>query len=476
MQQTLIQLRGNADKYKSLLNNARKIIYKNYPRTPLLKNDDYSPSADPKVKTLEPKSNWFDSLLKAFFNNFSPKTPLIKNDPYEEGIDFDYSQIEVDEQNEEKSNDLVINEHNSSCSNMYDLYLDADKKMKKDGYKITPKFDIQELPLLIGDTYFSFITTDISVLKRKYSNQHKLSSAIKAILDEQLKYVPVELKQKITSLSPQDKAKFIHFFKKCLIIHEMQHYKQFITMLRVYGIDETKNIMIDRIQQQKTEYINNLYKTIVPDDVPSILNNDEKLEGIKKYLINSFNLQMNSIQKAIEGDGNKKNLELFNIILAQYNLIKNSEEQEEIQDGIKIILPNLEEVYNSVAPKNPIGEKIFHELKIVFEEIMKKHMTFQKYFEYIIQESLQQVQRLENYLNTEQYQQIYDSRKEQPTTEKERQKAEIYKEAFLNYANANVDLDGYFSNPLEIEAYTVQAQAALEKLEEYNERHKGDKK
>lgn len=46
----------------------------------------------------------------------------------------------------------------------------------------------------------------------------------------------------------------------------------------------------------------------------------------------------------------------------------------------------------------------------------------------------------------------------------------------MNYANANVDLDGYFSNPLEIEAYTVQVQATLKKVEEYNERHKSDKK
>lgn len=474
MQQKLLLLSGNGYKYKSIINNARQLIYKHYPKTPLLTNDEYCPSVEPKVKQIKLKPDTFYVLLRAFFNSFIVKTPpLIKEDPYEYGLDNAYSMQNVKEQKKVTDRDLFINETGFSVSNLYDLYLDAYKKNKKRGDNIIPNFTVQENPISSYNALFSFVSTDIAVIKKKYSTQLKLCTEIDMIFNRQCRHIPEELKQKINNLSPQDKAKFIHFFNRCMILHEMQHYKQFVTMLKVYGVEGYKNIIIERAQKQKKEFIDRAYKEIVQSDVPLILNDDEKVEEIKKYLIDNLNLQMESTQQAIEADGNKKNSDLFKIILEQYNKIKNSENPQEIQDGIKIILPNLEAIYNSIAPNNSIGARVLSMLKIVFEAIMTKHITFQGYFESSLQETLQEFQRVENDINTEQYQKIYDSVKEQPITEEERQKAEIYKNAFLNYIALSVNADAYYSNPLEIEAYTVQAQAAIEKLQEYNERHKG---
>lgn len=475
MQQKLL-LSGNGYKYKSIINNARQLIYKHYPKTRLLTNDEYCPNVESKVKQIELKPDMFYVLLKAFLNSFVVKTPLlIKEDPYACGLDSAYSMRNVKEQKEVTDNDLFINETSFSGSNLYDLYLDAYKKIKKMGDNIIPNFTVQENSILSGNAFFSFNTTDIAMINRKYSTQLRLCIAIDSMLDAQFQHIPEELKEKIKNLSPQDKAKFIHFFKKCLIIHEMQHYKQFVTMLKVYGVEGFKNIMIESTQKQKTEFIDRTYKQIVLCDDESsdasliLLNYDEKVEEIKKHLLENLNLQMESIQHCLEGDGNKKNSDLFNIILEQYNKIKNSENLQEIQGGIKIILLNLEEIYNSIAPNNFICANILSALKIFFEIIMTKHITFQEYFESIWQENLQQSQ-----INIEQYQKIYDSVQEQLITKEEREKAEIYKNAFINYITLDVDTNAYYLNELEIEAYTVQTQAAFEKLEEYNERHKGE--
>ena len=55
--------------------------------------------------------------------------------------------------------------------------------------------------------------------------------------------------------------------------------------------------------------------------------------------------------------------------------------------------------------------------------------------------------------------------------EEEKKKAYQYKEAFMNYTSLGIDEQAYLSNLLEVEAHTAQAEAAFEKLEEYNKRH-----
>ena len=41
----------------------------------------------------------------------------------------------------------------------------------------------------------------------------------------------------------------------------------------------------------------------------------------------------------------------------------------------------------------------------------------------------------------------------------------------MNYTSLGIDKQAYLSNLLEVEAHTAQAEAAFEKLEEYNKRH-----
>ena len=474
MQQTLLQLTGNSEKYNTLLNNARKIIYKNYPKTPLLKDDYYCSSAEPQVKTPELKSNWFDSLLKAFFNNFSPKTPLIKNDPYESGIDFDYVEKQIEAQDNVKV-------HQNKIPEIYDLYLDADKKMKKDGYEIVPSFVVSQTQSF--DASFMPSEVSINVPNNKFLSDYNANAddMIDNLCTNQVKGCSEELKQRIKNLSPQDKAKFINIFNKYLIIHEMQHYKQFVTMLKVYGVEETKNIFIEANNNIYAEKIDLLYKNTCKSDPLPTMSMNEKLDKILQESKNQILQQMELLDiycyiledQQTEKEKQEQYKNLVNTIINKFGEIKDSKNVQDVQDGINDILAQLEALQGFKEDLDRIAfEEKIESFKLLFQEIKMQNMTVQEYFNNTVRKA---ISKKDLEFDEEQYQKVYNSVKDQPVTEEERRKAEIYKNAYLNYTSIDIDPNDYFSNPLEIEAYTVEAQAALEKLEEYNERHKGDK-
>lgn len=139
----------------------KNIFSKYSPKTSLLlKNDEYYSSLN--TKTIEPKLNIFNAILK----NFMPKEGLllIKDDPYEDGVDFKVYEPENDdskkismnkilkiyglereqnlEQAQEQKKKFEMKQSFVKGEQYYDLYLDAYKKLKQEGYQVVPDFVI----------------------------------------------------------------------------------------------------------------------------------------------------------------------------------------------------------------------------------------------------------------------------------------------------------------------------------------------
>ena len=104
------------------------------------------------------------------------------------------------------------------------------------------------------------------------------------------------------------------------------------------------------------------------------------------------------------------------------------------------------------------------------QNILDSNRTTKEFFADIVDRSIPK-KDCEYEINIDKYREIWNEFKDKPITEEEKKKAYQYKEAFMNYTSWGIDEQAYLSNLLEVEAHTAQAEAAFEKLEEYNKRH-----
>ena len=518
-----VLLPSNA-KFNKVINEmtVKKIFNNKYSPTTLLKTDEYSSSLN--TKTNEPKLNMFNSILEKFM----PKEGLllIKDDPYEDGVDFKVYEPENDdskkipmnkipmnktlkidgpereqnleqnlEQTQEQKKKFEMKQSFIKGEQYYDLYLDAYKKLKQEGYQVVPDFVISHCNSA-GNACFAHNDAKVYVFQKKQlQNAEKkeyekcsIDGALSFIFKNQLSGVSQDLKDKIANLSQEDKVKFYNFFNKNLITHEMQHYKQFVTMIKVYGVKEMKKVVTDKLENDRLKNIDKEYKKYVSEDIPQNLSEDAKIETIKegyaKHIENLFNV--------LTWFGEKKYNKSKNV-LKTYNKIKDSDNIEDVQEGLKQILLDIEYIQNQLEEKkkdceakdkdniDDFVEKMEEELKIkeaeskvalliqYFETMIDKNMTIKKFCEQNVQHLLKP--DYGKAIKDGEYTKIYNSVKDQNFTQDEKEKAKIYKDAYLGYVSIDDDMTAYFHNPLEVEAYTVQAEAALKKLEEYNKRH-----
>lgn len=290
--------------------NVKKIFNKYSPKTLLLKNDEYYSSLN--TKTIEPKLNIFNAILK----NFMPKEGLflIKNDPYEDGVDFKVYEPENDdskkipmkkilkiygleleqklEQAQEQKKTFEMKQSFIKGGQYYDLYLDAYKKLKQEGYQIVPDFEISHCNSAANAGFvhsnanvYIFKKIQLQNAKKKEYKKCSIDGTISFIFKNQLSGVSQDLKEKIAKLSQEDKVKFNHFFYKNLITHEMQHYKQFVTIIKVYGVEEMTKVVTDKLENNRLKKIDKEYKEYVSEDIPKNLSEDEKIETIKKVML-----------------------------------------------------------------------------------------------------------------------------------------------------------------------------------------------
>lgn len=523
MKPVLLTSNKNFNKYINGM-NVKKIFNKYSPKTLLLKNDEYYSSLN--TKTIEPKLNIFNAILK----NFMPKEGLflIKNDPYEDGVDFkvyesENTEIEITsktlnsskqeqmqeqklEQAQEQKKTFEMKQSFIKGGQYYDLYLDAYKKLKQEGYQIVPDFEISHCNSAANAGFvhsnanvYIFKKIQLQNAKKKEYVKCSIDGAISLILKDQLSGVSQDLKEKIAKLSQEDKVKFNHFFYKNLITHEMQHYKQFVTMIKVYGVEEMTKVVTDKLENNRLKKIDKEYKEYVSEDIPQNLSEDEKIEAIKKGLVKHIENLFNLLTQFDEKNCNKSNN-----VLKTYNKIKDSDNIEDVQKGLKQILSDIKDFQKQLEEKIKDIEKQLEEKKKddkakdednfeeffektneklniqeaewkvellikAFETIIDKNITIKKLYE----QSVQHLQKQDygKVINVDKYEKIYNSVKDQNFTQDEKEKAEIYKKAYLEYVSIDDDETAYFHNPLEVEAYTVQAEAALKKLEEYNKRH-----
>ncbi len=512
MKPVLLTSNKNFNKYINGM-NVKKIFNKYSPKTLLLKNDEYYSSLN--TKTIEPKLNIFNAILK----NFMPKEGLflIKNDPYEDGVDFKVYEPENDdskkipmkkilkiygleleqklEQAQEQKKKFEMKQSFIKGGQYYDLYLDAYKKLKQEGYQIVPDFEISHCNSAANAGFvhsnanvYIFKKIQLQNAKKKEYVKCSIDGAISLILKDQLSGVSQDLKEKIANLSQEDKVKFNHFFYKNLITHEMQHYKQFVTMIKVYGVEEMTKVVTDKLENNRLKKIDKEYKEYVSEDIPQNLSEDEKIEAIKKGLVKCIENLFDVLTPFDEKNCNKSNN-----VLKTYNKIKDSDNIEDVQKGLKQILSDIKDFQKQLEEKikdykvkdednlEELDKKINKKLNIqkaewkveflikTFEAIIDKNITIKEFYE----QSVQHLQKQDygKVINVDKYEKIYDSVKDQNFTQDEKEKAEIYKKAYLEYVSIDDDETAYFHNPLEVEAYTVQAEAALKKLEEYNKRH-----
>lgn len=488
----------------------KNIFSKYSPKTSLLlKNDEYYSSLN--TKTIEPKLNIFNAILK----NFMPKEGLllIKDDPYEDGVDFKVYEPENDdskkismnkilkiyglereqnlEQAQEQKKKFEMKQSFVKGEQYYDLYLDAYKKLKQEGYQVVPDFVISHCNSA-GNAAFAHNDAKVYVFQKKQlQNAEKkeyekcsIDSSINYILNAQLSGVSQDLKDKIANLSQEDKVKFYNFFNKNLITHEMQHYKQFVTMIKVYGVKEMKKVVTDKLENDRLKNIDKEYKKYVSEDIPQNLSEDAKIETIKegyaKHIENLFNVLTQFDEKNCNKSNNALNI---------YNAIKDSDDIKVVQEGLKQILLDIEYIQNQLEEKKKDCEakddevlkelfgqmneyRNFRDITLLiqyFETMIDKNMTIKEFYE----QSVQHLQKPDygKVIKDDEYTKIYNSVKDQNFTQDEKEKAKIYKDAYLGYVSIDDDMTAYFHNQLEVEAYTVQAEAALKKLEEYNKRH-----
>lgn len=506
-----VLLPSNA-KFNKVINEmtVKKIFNNKYsPKTLLLKNDEYSSSLN--TKTNEPKLNIFNAILK----NFMPKEGLllIKDDPYEDGVDFKVYEPENDdskkismnkilkiyglereqnlEQAQEQKKKFEMKQSFVKGEQYYDLYLDAYKKLKQEGYQVVPDFVISHCNSA-GNAAFAHNDAKVYVFQKKQlQNAEKkeyekcsIDSSINYILNAQLSGVSQDLKDKIANLSQEDKVKFYNFFNKNLITHEMQHYKQFVTMIKVYGVKEMKKVVTDKLENDRLKNIDKEYKKYVSEDIPQNLSEDAKIETIKegyaKHIENLFNVLTQFDEKNCNKSNNALNI---------YNAIKDSDDIKVVQEGLKQILLDIEYIQNQLEEKKKDCEakddevlkelfgqmneyRNFRDITLLiqyFETMIDKNMTIKEFYE----QNVQHLQKPDygKVIKDDEYTKIYNSVKDQNFTQDEKEKAKIYKDAYLGYVSVDDDVTAYFHNQLEVEAYTVQAEAALKKLEEYNKRH-----
>lgn len=500
MKPVLLTSNKNFNKYINGM-NVKKIFNKYSPKTLLLKNDEYYSSLN--TKTIEPKLNMFNAILKKFM----PKEGLflIKDDPYEDGVDFkvyesENTEIEITsktlnlskqeqmqeqklEQAQEQKKKFEMKQSFIKGGQYYDLYLDAYKKLKQEGYQIVPDFEISHCNSACDAGFvhsnanvYIFKKIQLQNAKKKEYVKCSIDGAISLILNAQLSGVSQDLKEKIAKLSQEDKVKFNHFFYKNLITHEMQHYKQFVTIIKVYGVEEMTKMTMNKYKNARLKKIDKKYKEYVSEDIPQNLSEDEKIEAIKKGLVKCIENLFDVLTQFDEKNCNKSNN-----VLKTYNKIKDSDNIEDVQKGLKQILSNIKDIQKQLEEKikdykvkdedNLEEAEWTIELLIkTFEAIIDKNITIKKLYE----QSVQYLYNKADYkevIKVDKYKKIYDSVKEQIVTQDEKSKAEIYKKAYLENVSIDDDVTAYFHNPLEIEAYTVQAEAALKKLEEYNKRH-----
>lgn len=464
MQQKILQSTGNTRSYKYYLNEGRKIIYRNYPKTPLLKNDDFHPSVHSKVKTLEPKLNLFYSCLKAFLNKFKPKTPLIKSDPYEDGVDFNVYENEDEQHN--KRFDMLMRPYTQEQNES--LYQDAIKKLKQEGYNVFPEpVYLKTTKKIDADFYLKQGTLEIFI-QPKFSEPTKipLEFLMDSVLKE-LSFCPPELSQKLKSLSTPDKVKFLNFFAKNLIVHEMQHFKQFCTMLKVIGVEETVQIVKKAPQLYRTKAIDKCYKDYVSENIIETLSEDEKLQAIKQNASKTLSLYLSSVKPFFSNDENKMKL---NEVINKCIKIEKSQDLEKTKTVYKEIIADLEQIDSTKEENCLVTKEITKYATRVSQNILDSNRTTKEFFADIVDRSIPK-KDCEYEINIDKYREIWNEFKDKPITEEEKKKAYQYKEAFMNYTSLRIDEQAYLSNLLEVEAYTAQAEAAFEKLEEYNKRH-----
>ena len=464
MQQKILQSTGNTRSYKYYLNEGRKIIYRNYPKTPLLKNDDFHPSVNPKVKTLEPKLNLFYSCLKAFLNKFNPKTPLIKSDPYEDGVDFNVYENEDEQHN--KRFDMLMRPYTQEQNES--LYQDAIKKLKQEGYNVFPEpVYLKTTKKIDADFYLKQGTLEIFI-QPKFSEPTKipLEFLMDSVLKE-LRFCPPELSQKLKSLSTPDKVKFLNFFAKNLIVHEMQHFKQFCTMLKVIGVEETVQIIKKAPQLYRTKAIDKCYKDYVSENIIETLSEDEKLQAIKQNASKTLSLFLSNAKPFFSNDENKIKL---NEVINKCIEIEKSQDLEKTKTVYKEIIADLEQIDSTKEENCLVTKEITKYATRVSQNILDSNRTTKEFFANLVDMSIPK-KDCEYEINIDKYREIWNEFKDKPITEEEKKKAYQYKEAFMNYTSLGIDEQAYFSNLLEVEAHTAQAEAAFEKLEEYNKRH-----
>ena len=512
MKPVLLTSNKNFNKYINGM-NVKKIFNKYSPKTLLLKNDEYYSSLN--TKTIEPKLNIFNAILK----NFMPKEGLflIKNDPYEDGVDFKVYEPENDdskkipmkkilkiygleleqklEQAQEQKKTFEMKQSFIKGGQYYDLYLDAYKKLKQEGYQIVPDFEISHCNSAANAGFvhsnanvYIFKKIQLQNAKKKEYKKCSIDGTISFIFKNQLSGVSQDLKEKIAKLSQEDKVKFNHFFYKNLITHEMQHYKQFVTIIKVYGVEEMTKVVTDKLENNRLKKIDKEYKEYVSEDIPKNLSEDEKIETIKKGYVKHIENLFNLLTQFDEKNCNKSNN-----VLKTYNKIKDSDNIEDVQKGLKQILSDIKDFQKQLEEKikddkakdednfEEFFEKTNEKLNIqeaewkveflikAFETIIDKNITIKEFYEQCVQHL--QKQDYGKVINVDKYEKIYDSVKDQNFTQDEKNKAEIYKKAYLEYVSIDDDKTAYYHNPLEVEAYTVQTEAALKKLEEYNKRH-----
>ncbi len=503
----------------------KNIFSKYSPKTSLLlKNDEYYSSLN--TKTIEPKLNIFNAILK----NFMPKEGLllIKDDPYEDGVDFKVYEPENDdskktpmstilpmnktlkidgpereqnleqnlEQTQEQKKKFEMKQSFIKGEQYYDLYLDAYKKLKQEGYQVVPDFVISHCNSA-GNACFAHNDAKVYVFQKKQlQNAEKkeyekcsIDGAISFILNAQLSGVSQDLKDKIANLSQEDKVKFYNFFNKNLIIHEMQHYKQLVTMIKVYGVEEMKKVVTIKLENDRLKNIDKEYKKYVSEDIPQNLSEDKKIEKIKEGYAKHIENLFKDLTEFDEKNCNKSHNAL-NI----YNAIKDSDDIKVVQEGLKQILTDIKDIQKQLDEKIKSDEakdgeakddevlkelfgqinerRNFRDITLLikdFETIIDKNMTIKKFYE----QSVQHLQKPDygKVIKDDEYTKIYNSVKDQNFTQDEKEKAKIYKDAYLGYVSIDDNVTAYFHNQLEVEAYTVQAEAALKKLEEYNKRH-----
>ena len=150
--------------------------------------------------------------------------------------------------------------------------------------------------------------------------------------------------------------------------------------------------------------------------------------------------------------------------------IEKSQDLEKTKTVYKEIIADLEQIDSTKEENCLVTKEITKYATRVSQNILDSNRTTKEFFANLVDMSIPK-KDCEYEINIDKYREIWNEFKDKPITEEEKKKAYQYKEAFMNYTSLGIDEQAYLSNLLEVEAYTAQAEAAFEKLEEYNKRH-----